>query len=152
MEEAKKLFPVMQTDDLVGAWYQTDDGVTNPEDTTQALARGARMGGAKIFENTAVLGIELTHNAVSAVKTENGTITCEYIVNCAGMWGREIGKMAGVGLPLIAAEHMHMTTEPIEGVHKGMPYLRDMDGLIYIKEEMGGLLMGGFEPVAKTWG
>ncbi|MBW1866948.1 MAG: FAD-dependent oxidoreductase, partial [Deltaproteobacteria bacterium] len=152
LEEAKKLFPVMRTDDLVGAWYQTDDGVTNPEDTTQALAKGARMGGAKIFENTAVLGIELAHNAVSAVKTEKGTITCEYIVNCAGMWGRELGKMVGVGLPLIAAEHMHMTTEPIEGVHKGMPYLRDMDGLIYIKEEMGGLLMGGFEPVAKTWG
>ncbi len=152
LDEAKKLFPVMRTDDLVGAWYQVDDGVTNPEDTTQALAKGARMGGAKIFENTAVLGIELTNNAISAVKTEKGTISCEYIVNCAGMWGREIGKMAGVSIPLIAAEHMHMTTEPVEGVYKGMPYLRDMDGLIYIKEEMGGLLMGGFEPVAKTWG
>jgi len=152
LDEAKRLFPVMKTDDLVGAWYQPDDGATNPEDTTQALAKGARMGGAKIFENTSVLGIDLTNNAVSAVKTDKGTISCEYIVNCAGMWGREVGKMAGVSLPLAAAEHMHMTTEPIDGVHKEMPYLRDMDGKIYIREEMGGLLMGGFEPMAKTWG
>ena len=68
------------------------------------------------------------------------------------MWAREVGKMVGVSIPLYAAEHMHLTTNPIEGTYKGMPYLRDMDGYIYIKEEMGGLLMGGFEPVAKPWG
>jgi glycine cleavage system T protein len=152
LEEAKRLFPIMQTDDLTGAWYQPDDGVTNPEDTTQALAKGARMGGATILENIKVLDIELTQGAVTGVQTDQGTIKCEYVVNCAGMWGREVGKMVGVSLPLAAAEHMHMTTEPIEGVYKEMPYLRDMDGYIYIKEEMGGLLMGGFEPNAKTWG
>lgn len=151
-QEAQKLFPIMQVDDVVGAWYQPDDGVTNPEDTTQALAKGARMGGARIIENTAVKDIFLKNGAISGVLTDQGTINCETVVNCAGMWGREVGKMVGVHLPLLAAEHMHMTTEPVEGLKKGMPYLRDMDGGIYIKEEMGGLLMGGFEAVAKTWG
>jgi glycine cleavage system T protein len=152
LEEAKRLFPVMETSDLTGAWFQPDDGVTNPEDTTQALAKGARMGGATIIENIKVLDIDVTQGAVSSVKTDQGEIKCEYVVNCAGMWGREVGKMVGVSLPMVAAEHMHMTTEPIEGVYKEMPYLRDQDGFIYIKEEMGGLLMGGFEPMAKTWG
>ena len=152
LDEAQKMIPVMQTDDLTGAWYQPDDGVTNPEDTTQALAKGARMGGATIVENVSVIDIVLKQGAVAGVKTDQGTIACEYVVNCAGMWAREVGKMVGVSLPLVAAEHMHMTTEPIDGVYKDMPYLRDMDGYIYIKEEMGGLLMGGFEPHAKTWG
>jgi glycine cleavage system T protein len=151
-EAAKKLFPVMQVDDVVGAWYQPDDGVTNPEDTTQALAKGARMGGVQIFEKTVVQDIRLKNGSISTVVTDRGTINCEVVVNCAGMWGREVGKMVGVHLPLLAAEHMHMTTEPIDKVYKDMPYLRDMDGYIYIKEEMGGLLMGGFEPIAKTWG
>ena len=156
-DEAKRLFPVMKTDDLTGAWYQPDDGVTNPEDTTQALAKGARMGGATIIENIKVLDIKTICEIggikeIKSVKTDQGDISCEYIVNCAGMWGREVGKMVGVSLPLVAAEHMHMTTEPINGVYKEMPYLRDMDGYIYMKEEMGGLLMGGFEPYAKTWG
>jgi 4-methylaminobutanoate oxidase (formaldehyde-forming) len=86
------------------------------------------------------------------VNTDHGEIDCEYLVNCAGMWAREVGKMVDVSIPLFAAEHMHLTTNPIEGTYKGMPYLRDMDGYIYIKEEMGGLLLGGFEPVAKPWG
>ncbi|MEH0020863.1 MAG: FAD-dependent oxidoreductase [Desulfobacter sp.] len=152
MEEARRLVPMMNTDDLTGVWYQPDDGVTNPEDTTQALAKGARMGGATIIENIKVEDILLKGNTVAGVRTDQGEISCEYLVNCAGMWARDVGKMAGVSLPLVAAEHMHMTTEPIEGVYKEMPYVRDMDGYIYIKEEMGGLLMGGFEPYAKTWG
>ena len=151
-EEAKRFIPVMNTDDLTGVWYQPDDGVTNPEDTTQALAKGARMGGATILENIKVLDIKMSQGAVTGVKTDKGNIQCEYVVNCAGMWAREVGKMVNVSIPLVAAEHMHMTTEPIEGVYRGMPYLRDMDGYIYIKEEMEGLLMGGFEPMAKTWG
>ena len=91
-------------------------------------------------------------NTIKGVKTDKGDISCEYLVNCAGMWSRELGNKMGISFPLFAAEHMHMTTNPIEGTYKGMPYLRDMDGYIYIKEEMGGLLMGGFEPVAKPWG
>ncbi len=152
LDEAKKRFPVMQTDDLVAAWFQPNDGFTNPEDTTQALAKGARAGGTRIVEGIRVTGIKVERGAVTGVHTDQGDISCEYLVNCGGMWGREIGKMVGVSIPLLAAEHMHVATKPIEGVYKDMPYLRDMDGYIYIREEMGGLLMGGFEPLAKPWG
>jgi len=152
LEEARRLFPLLNTKGLVAAWFQTNDGHTNPEDTTQALAKGARMGGAHIFEAVKVVDIRLKNSAVAGVCTDQGDIGCEYVVNCAGMWARQVGKLAGVAIPLHAAEHMHLTTNPIEGTYKGMPYLRDMDGYIYIKEEMGGLLMGGFEPVAKPWG
>jgi glycine cleavage system T protein len=152
MDEARRLFPLLHTDDLTAAWYQPDDGHTNPEDTTQALAKGARNGGATLIEKVKVTGIQMKNNTACGVHTDQGDISCEVVVNCAGMWGRDVGKMVGVSLPLYAAEHMHMTTNPIEGTYKGMPYIRDMDGYIYIKEEMGGLLMGGFEPVAKPWG
>jgi 4-methylaminobutanoate oxidase (formaldehyde-forming) len=158
LDEAKKMFPLLHTGDLEAAWFQPNDGHTNPEDTTQALAKGARAQGVKIIENVKVTDIQLEHgmisgvNTIKGVSTDQGHIACEYLVNCAGMWARDLGKMVGVSLPLLAAEHMHVTTNPIEGTYKGMPYLRDMDGYIYIKEEMGGLLMGGFEPVAKPWG
>jgi 4-methylaminobutanoate oxidase (formaldehyde-forming) len=158
LAEAKKMFPLLHTDDLVAAWYQPNDGYANPEDTTQALVKGARSAGARFLENVRVTGIQLERgiisgvNTVKGVTTDKGDIACQYLVNCAGMWAREVGKMVGVSVPLFAAEHMHLTTNPIEGTYKGMPYLRDMDGYIYIREEMGGLLMGGFEPVAKPWG
>jgi 4-methylaminobutanoate oxidase (formaldehyde-forming) len=158
LAEAKRMFPLLHTDDLVAAWFQPNDGHTNPEDTTQALAKGARADGVQIIENTKVKGIHFKEGFISGVSTvqgvstDRGDIACEYLVNCAGMWAREVGKMVGVSIPLHAAEHMHVTTNPIEGTYKGMPYLRDMDGYIYIKEEMGGLLMGGFEPTAKPWG
>jgi len=158
LNEAKKLFPLLYTDDLEAAWFQPNDGHTNPEDTTQALARGARTGGARIIEDVKVIDIEFQQgtisgvNTIKGVKTDQGDISCEFLVNCAGMWSHKLGKMLGITFPLYAAEHMHMTTNPIEGTYKGMPYLRDMDGYIYVKEEMGGLLMGGFEPVAKPWG
>jgi 4-methylaminobutanoate oxidase (formaldehyde-forming) len=158
LAEARRLFPLLNTEDLVAAWFQPNDGHTNPEDTTQALAKGARIGGANIIENVKVTGIRVQQGtgseikSISGVSTDKGDIACEYVVNCAGMWAREVGRMLGVSIPLFAAEHMHLTTNPIEGTYKGMPYLRDMDGYIYIKEEMGGLLLGGFEPVAKPWG
>ncbi len=158
LKEARKLFPLLHTDDLEAAWFQPNDGHTNPEDTTQALAKGARAGGAHIIENVRVTGIAFKHgttsgvNTIKGVSTDQGDIACEFLINCAGMWSRELGNTVGVSFPLYAAEHMHMTTNPIEGTYKGMPYIRDMDGYIYIKEEMGGLLMGGFEPVAKPWG
>jgi len=151
-DEARKMFPLMNTDDLEAVYYQPNDGKTNPVDTAQALAKGARMGGAKIFENVKVTGIQLKNGGVCRVDSNRGEITCEYVVNCAGMWSREIGKMVGVSIPLHAAEHMHMVTKPIDGVHREMPVLRDMDGYIYFREESDGLLMGGFEPVAKPWG
>jgi len=151
-QEALKLWPLMNTDDLTAVYYLPQEARTNPVDTTQALARGARMGGARIFEGVKVTGLHLDRGAVSAVSTDQGRIKCQYLVNCAGMWARELAEMVGVSVPLHAAEHMHIVTEPMEGVYPGMPSLRDMDAGIYFREEVGGLMMGGFEPVAKPWG
>jgi len=151
-DEARKLFPPMKTDDIVAVYYQPNDGHTSPVDTARAMAKGAKLGGANIFEGVKVTGITLKNNAVHAVNTNQGKINCEYVVNCGGMWAREIGKMVGVSVPLHAAEHMHITTTAIEGVYHEMPVLRDMDGYIYFKQEGEGLLMGGFEPKAKPWG
>jgi 4-methylaminobutanoate oxidase (formaldehyde-forming) len=150
--EAGRRWPLMRTDDLVGALWLPRDGRTNPIDTTLALARGARQGGATILENTAVTGIRVEHGRVTGVKTAAGDVTCEVVVNCAGMWAREIGRMAGVTVPLHASEHFYIVTEPMAGVRPDLPVLRDTDGYIYVREEVGGLLMGGFEPVAKPWG
>ncbi|MBM4439996.1 MAG: FAD-dependent oxidoreductase [Candidatus Rokubacteria bacterium] len=150
--EAGRRWPLIRTDDLVGALWLPRDGRTNPIDTTLALAKGARMGGAKIWENTAVTGLVLRGGAVAGVKTERGEIACEYVVNAAGMWARELGRLAGVTVPLHASEHFYMVTEPMAGVTPDLPVLRDPDGYIYVREEVGGLLMGGFEPVAKPWG
>jgi 4-methylaminobutanoate oxidase (formaldehyde-forming) len=151
-EEARRMWPFLYTDDLEAVYYQPNDAKTNPVDTAQALARGARMGGAKIFEDVKVTDIHLQKGAVCAVSTDLGKINCEIVVNCGGMWAREIGKLVGVSVPLHAAEHMHIVTTPIEGVPKDLPVLRDMDGYIYFREETGGMLMGGFEPIAKPWG
>lgn len=150
--EARKYWPPMKTDDVVAVYYQPNDGHTSPVDTARAMAIGAKMGGANILEGVNVTGIGLINNVVNVVNTNQGNITCEYVVNCGGMWGRELGKMIGVSIPLHAAEHMHVTTTAIDGVYPGMPILRDMDGFIYFKQEGDGLLMGGFEPTAKPWG
>jgi 4-methylaminobutanoate oxidase (formaldehyde-forming) len=150
--EAGRRWPLIRTDDLAGALWLPRDGRTNPIDTTLALAKGARMGGATILENTAVTGITVRNGAVVGVKTSQGDIACEAVVNCAGMWARDLGRMAGVAVPLHASEHFYIVTEPMAGVTPDLPVLRDPDGYIYVREEVGGLLMGGFEPVAKPWG
>ena len=150
--EAGKLWPLMRTDDLAGAVWIPGDGRTNPIDTTLALARGARSGGARIVENVTVTGIQRARGAASGVRTDQGDITADIVVNCAGMWGRDVGRMAGVNVPLHAAEHFYIVTEPMTGVTRELPVLRDTDGYIYVREEVGGLLMGGFEPAAKPWG
>ncbi len=150
--EAGRRWPLMRTDDLVGALWLPRDGRTNPIDTTRALARGARQAGARIVENTPVTGIHRRNGAVAGVSTNRGEIACEVIVNCAGMWARELGRLAGVAVPLHASEHFYIVTEPLPGVTADLPILRDTDGYIYVREEVGGLLMGGFEPVAKPWG
>jgi glycine cleavage system T protein len=150
--EAGRLWPLMRTDDLAGAVWIPGDGRTNPIDTTLALARGARAGGATLLENVTVTGVRRDRGAATGVHTDRGDIACEVVVNCAGMWGREVGRMAGVNVPLHAAEHFYIVTEPMAGVTRDLPVLRDTDGYIYVREEVGGLLMGGFEPAAKPWG
>jgi len=150
--EAGRLWPLMRTDDLVGAVWIPRDGRTNPIDTTLALAKGARNGGAIIVENVTVTGIHRQNGAATGVSTDRGDIACDVVVNCAGLWGREVGRLAGVNVPLHASEHFYIVTEPLPGVTRELPVLRDTDGYIYVREEVGGLLMGGFEPVAKPWG
>jgi glycine cleavage system aminomethyltransferase T/glycine/D-amino acid oxidase-like deaminating enzyme len=151
-EEAGKLWPPMRTDDLVGAVWIPGDGSANPTDLTQALAKGARMGGARVFEKIRVTGIRTEGGAVSGVETASGDIACEIVVNCAGQWGREVGRMCGVTVPLFSCEHMYIVAKDIEGATPDLPVLRDPDGYTYFKEEVGGLVAGGFEPHAKPWG
>jgi glycine cleavage system T protein len=150
--EAGRRWPLMRTDDLVGALWLPRDGRTNPIDTTRALARGARQGGATIVENTAVTAIHRSRGGVWGVGTTGGAVACEAVVNCAGMWARDLGQLAGVTVPLHASEHFYIVTDPLPGVSPDLPVLRDTDGYIYVREEVGGLLMGGFEPQAKPWG
>jgi len=154
-QEAAKIAPVLRTDDLAGAVWIPGDGKANPTDLTQSLARGARMRGARIFEGVKVTGVRLVNGHVAGISWESddakGEIACETIVNCGGQWARELARRSGVNVPLYAAEHFYIVTDRIEGVTSELPVIRDPDGFIYYKEEVGGLVMGGFEPVAKPW-
>ncbi len=151
-EDLAAVWPLAYTGDMVGGVYLPGDGQTNPIDTTMALAKGARMGGAQIFEETKVTGILKKDGVVTGVSTEKGDIQAEFVVNCAGMWARALGNMAGVNVPLHAAEHYYFVTEAMEGLVPGAPSMRDQDGYTYYKEDAGKLLCGSFEPVAVPWG
>ncbi len=150
--EIASLWPGVRIDDLVGGVYLPKDGRTNPIDTTQALAKGAKSRGARIFENCAAQEILIENGTAVGVRTEFGEIRADMVVNCAGMWAHELGARAGTTVPLHAAEHFYIVTEPMEGLHSNMPVLRDPDGCAYFKEDAGKLLVGWFEPVAKPWG
>ncbi len=151
-DEMKSLWPLINTDDVVGGVFLPKDGQTSPIDTTTALAKGARTGGAKIFEDTKVTAIHTHEGRVTGVATDKGDIKAEFVVNCGGMWGREIGMMAGVNVPLHACEHFYILTEDMKDVPSNLPVLRDQDGCAYYKEDAGKLLLGAFEPNAKPWG
>ncbi|MBT6119276.1 MAG: FAD-dependent oxidoreductase, partial [Rhodospirillaceae bacterium] len=151
-EEAGGKWPLMRTEDLVGAIWIPGDGQTNPTDTCAALAKGARMSGAKVFENVKVTAVHTKGGAVTGVSTDRGEIACDYAVNCGGMWGRELGEAVGVPVPLHAAEHFYIVTQPMAGLVPMTPSLRDYDGRTYYKEDAGKLLIGGFEQTAKPWG
>ncbi|MEO1109905.1 MAG: FAD-dependent oxidoreductase [Pseudomonadota bacterium] len=151
-QEAQGNWPVMQVDDIKGGLWMPGDGKANPTDLTQSLAKGARMGGAKVIEGIKVTDILTKDGTVTGVVTDQGTINAEIVVNCGGQWARQLGKMCGVDVPLHSAEHYYVVTERIEGVNPDLPVLRDPDGYIYFKEETGGLVTGGFEPDAKPWG
>jgi len=150
--EAGKLWPLLETDDLVGAIHLPRDGQTNPVDTTQALARGARQLGVKVFENCRVTNIRTHAGRVTGVETDLGPVRAGIVVNCAGMWAREIGGWVNATVPLHAAEHFYMVTPPIAGLTPELPVLRDPDGCSYFKEDAGKLLVGWFEAEAKPWG
>lgn len=150
-EEALKLWPLMDISDLVGAAFMPTDGQANPSDITQALAKGARMAGASIFEDTKVTDIEIENGKIRAVITDQGRVECETVICCAGQWTRSFAKRFGVNVPLVSMEHQYMVTEAIEGVTSDLPTLRDPDRLTYYKEEVGGLVMGGYEPNPIPW-
>ncbi len=146
------MWPGVNVSDVVGGVFLPKDGRTNPIDTTQALAKGAKSRGARIFENCAAEEILIENGKAVGVRTEFGTIRADMVVNCAGMWAHELGAKAGTTVPLHAAEHFYIVTEPMEGLHSNLPVLRDPDGCAYFKEDAGKLLVGWFEPVAKPWG
>lgn len=150
-KEAQELWPLMTIDDLVGAAYLPTDGQANPSDITQSLAKGARMAGVRIFEDTPVTRVIVEDGRIRGVETPFGTIECEKVVCCAGQWTRVLAASVGVNVPLVSVEHQYMITERIEGVTPGLPTLRDPDRLTYWKEEVGGLVWGGYEPNPKPW-
>jgi 4-methylaminobutanoate oxidase (formaldehyde-forming) len=149
--EAGARFPIMRTDDLVGAVWLPGDGKANPADITQALAKGARQRGVKIFERARVTRIEVADGRAAGVRVGAHAIKAEIVVIAGGQWSRQLGRSIGVSVPLHSCEHMYIVTGRIAGVEPDLPCLRDPDGYIYFKEEVGGLLMGGFEPKAKPW-
>ena len=149
--EVKKMWPLLNTDDLIGASWLPTDGQANPSDIAQSLAKGARMHGAQIVENVLVNNFTLDKNRIKTISTNLGDITCDKIVLCAGQWTRQLAEMVGVSVPLQPVKHQYIITEQIAGVHSDLPTLRDPDKRTYYKEEVGGLVMGGYEPNPMPW-
>ncbi len=150
-KEAQDLWPLMNVDDLVGAAFLPTDGQASPSDITQALARGARMAGATICEDTDVLKIDVVDGKITGVITNRGRIDCSIVVCCAGQWTRNFAATVGVNVPLIPVQHQYVITAQMEGVTRDLPTLRDPDRLTYYKEEVGALVMGGYEPNPIPW-
>ena len=150
-EEVKRMWPLMEVSDLVGASWLPTDGQASPSDITQSLAKGARMHGAKLFENVRVTGFEMKDGRILKVKTDQGDISCDKVVNCAGQWARQVGAMAGINVPLQPVKHQYIITEKLPGLATDAPTIRDPDRRTYFKEEVGGLVMGGYEPNPQGW-
>ena len=149
--EVKGLFPLARVDDVLAGFYVKDDGRVDPVDVTMALAKGARLQGATIAEGVAVTDVTHKRGAVTGVRTTAGDVACEYVVNCAGMWARQLGERSGVTIPLQSAEHYYLITEPIPGVDRAWPVLEDPGCYGYYREEGGGLMVGLFEAACAPW-
>ncbi|MEW5739484.1 MAG: FAD-dependent oxidoreductase [Myxococcota bacterium] len=149
--QVKELFPIAKTDDILAGFYVKEDGRVDPVDVTMALAKGARLKGATILEGVAVTDVTHKRGAVTGVKTTKGDITCEVVVNCAGMWARQLGAKSGVTIPLQSAEHYYLITEKIPGIDRAWPVLEDPGCYGYYREEGGGLMIGLFEPRCAPW-
>jgi glycine cleavage system aminomethyltransferase T/glycine/D-amino acid oxidase-like deaminating enzyme len=151
-KETADLFPIGDLSDVLAGFYIPEDGRANPVDVTMSLAKGARMGGAKILEGVTVSEILAKDGTATGVRTADGqTITAENVVICGGMWSRQLGAEAGINLPLQAAEHYYLITEKIEGISRNLPVLEDPSTYTYYREEVGGLMLGLFEPGAAPW-
>lgn len=154
--EVGDLFPLARVDDILAGFYVKEDGRANPVDVTMALAKGAKLRGAKLIEGVAVTGVRTRNGAVTGVETTQGAVQCETVVNCAGMWARELGARVlgtpgGVNIPLQAAEHYYLITGPLAGISRDAPVLEDPASYGYYREEGGGLMIGLFEPEAAAW-
>ena len=147
--EAAEIWPLMNTDDVIGAVWSPGDGRVSPSDLCAALVKGAKSRGAKIFEDTGVDGIVTDGGRVVAVETSQGRIQTDAIAICTGLWSREAAQMAGTSAPVWPCEHYYLLTKPIEGITGNMPTLSDHDSHLYIRDDSGGLLVGCFEPNAK---
>ena len=151
-EECRTTYPLLNPNEVKGGVFLPKDGQADPTNITLALAKGARANGVRIFEQVKVTGVHTKNGRATGVATERGDIAAEVVVNCGGMWGREIGRMAGVNVPLHACEHFYIVTEPVEGLPRDLPVLRVPDECTYYKEDAGKILLGCFEPTAKPWG
>ena len=149
--QAKEMWPLLNTDDLVGAVYIPDDGHTSPVDTTIALAKGARDRGVTIVEGVAVESIRVKDGRAVGIETEWGFVEADTVVLAAGIWTRHLAATAGINVPLQACEHFYVVTEPIDGVTPDLPVLRDPTNYTYFKEETGKIMAGFFEPRGKVW-
>jgi 4-methylaminobutanoate oxidase (formaldehyde-forming) len=149
--EVKSMWPLMDVSDLVGASFLPTDGQASPSDVAQSLAKGARMHGAEIREGVRVTGFEVAGKRVTAVVTDQGRIACEKVVNCGGQWARQIGAMAGVTVALQPVKHHYVITEKVDGLATDIATVRDPDRRTYFKEEVGGLVFGGYEPDPVPW-
>ena len=150
-DEVSQLCPILDTSDLHGAAFLPTDGQANPSDLTQALIKGARSMGIQTVEGCCVESIEMENKAIRSVTTDQGTIQCEIVVNCAGIWSRAVGALSGVNIPIVPMKHHYVVTGLVDGVTPEMPTVRDPDRLIYFKEDVGGLVFGGYEPNPKQW-
>jgi 4-methylaminobutanoate oxidase (formaldehyde-forming) len=151
VDELAERWPLVRTDDLVGAFWIPRDGQTSPVDTTMALAKGARNGGARIIEGVAVEKLRSDQGRIVGLETEQGYIEAESVVLATGMWTRQLAASVGVNVPLQACEHFYIVTEPIDGVELTMPTIRDPGNYTYFKQETGKIMAGFFEPRGKVW-
>ena len=149
--QVQELFPLARTDDVLAGFYVKEDGRADPVDATMAMAKGARLQGARIIEGVPVTGVRTHRGAVAAVQTALGEIETEVVVNCTGMWARELGARSGVNIPLQAAEHYYLITDTVPGISKSWPVIEDPASHGYYREEGGGLMIGLFEPVCAPW-
>jgi len=145
-------YPGLATGDVVGGVWLPKDGQADPVNITQALAKGARNFGASILQGVKVTAIQQANGRVTGVETDHGPIAADYVVNAGGMWGREIGAMADVAVPLHACEHFYIVTEAMPDLAANLPVLRVPDECAYYKEDAGKILLGAFEPNSKPWG
>lgn len=151
-EEAKAIYPFLKADDLLGACWVGQDGTASPVDVTMSFVKGARGRGVKCIEGITVTDVTSANGAVTGVMTDQGPIVADFVVNCGGLWARDLGKMSGVKIPLHACEHYYAITEKQDNIPHDLPVLRDHDRCAYYREDAGSLLVGAFEKHAVAWG